>query len=411
MLNRFSEKIICGLDIGSQRIKASMVRSREFQNQELLGIYEAKASGFKEGSVTDLGELTECIHSTIDELMKKTGLRVREVQLGISGDLIETRRNSSAVPLVDRGNKIITNTDIKKVNHQACLLGMKIDEEIVHDLPQSYQVDDVNSALNPVGLYGRKLSVETLLIVANRTRIRNLIAAVRQAGFNVADIYFSSCAAAEVVLSDKEREEGCILVDIGCHGTNLLIYKNNILRYVERIPLAGAAVTQRIAQELGLAFDFAEEIKKTYAVAVKADKRNEEEILVKRDSQYVPIRREAIWQAMEPEINQLVQSIRQSIQSSGWFDQLNKGIVMVGGGSLLPGLLERIEEIMNMPVDLGKMNIPNTNVAQATVYASVVGLTKAGLNKLWGPILSREAHRGFKQQVAYRLKEFYQEYF
>ena len=145
-----SEKVFCGLDVGSQRIKISLLKAPEPQLVQLLDLYETKTTGFKDSSVSDLGELTESIQLALNAVMKKNGLRINEVYLGVGGDLIDVRQTQSTVPLIERGSKVIANVDIKKVNTQARLLGTKMDEEILHDFPQSYRVDDANTALNPL---------------------------------------------------------------------------------------------------------------------------------------------------------------------------------------------------------------------------------------------------------------------
>ena len=109
--------------------------------------------------------------------------------------MVETRYSAAVIPLMDRGSKIITHRDVKKVATQARLLGVKMDEIVLHDFPQYYKVDDTNNALNPVGLYGRKLEIKTLLIIVKNNFIKNITKAVNQAGYDVADLFFSSLSS------------------------------------------------------------------------------------------------------------------------------------------------------------------------------------------------------------------------
>lgn len=96
----------CGLDVGAQSIKVGLVKGQEQANPNLLGVFEVPANGFKGSSVSDLGEMTESIHSAVEGLSKKTGIKIKEVHLGISGALIEKRFCSAIIPLVDRGQKL-----------------------------------------------------------------------------------------------------------------------------------------------------------------------------------------------------------------------------------------------------------------------------------------------------------------
>ena len=213
------ERVYCGLDIGSQRIKVGIIKVTDAKLMELLGVYETKTYGFQDASVSDLGDLSECIHQTIQQLIQKTGVKFKEVNLGFGGELVDVREISAMIPLLDRGSKVISGRDVQRVNKQARSLGMKIEEEVLHDLPQFYKVDDADSAINPIGLYGRKLGVQSLMIYANMNRIRNITKAVHQAGYDVMNIFFSSYASSEVILNENEKKDGSLLIDIGSKST------------------------------------------------------------------------------------------------------------------------------------------------------------------------------------------------
>src|SRR5205085_9966372 len=100
-----------------------------------------------------------------------------------------------------------TSQDIKKVHYQARLLGVNMEEVVIHDFPQYYKVDDANMALNPVGLYARKLEVQSLLLVAKNTLIKNITKAINQAGFDVMELVLSSIASADVALSADQKRD------------------------------------------------------------------------------------------------------------------------------------------------------------------------------------------------------------
>ena len=103
----------CGLDLGTHTMKASIVRAKDEENLDLLGIFETRSSGFKEASISDITELADCINRTIHGVMQKTGVKVHAVQLGISGNILTSRRTSAVVPLIDSGTKVISKFDLR----------------------------------------------------------------------------------------------------------------------------------------------------------------------------------------------------------------------------------------------------------------------------------------------------------
>ncbi|OGX33835.1 MAG: cell division protein FtsA [Omnitrophica WOR_2 bacterium RIFCSPHIGHO2_02_FULL_52_10] len=407
-----NDKYYCGLDIGERSVKAGILKIKDAADPRLVGVYEHKTYGFKDNAVSNLEEFSDCIHRTVEELTKNTGVKVKEVYVGLGGALIESRSSATVIPLIDRGNKVITRRDIKKVNDNARLLGMHMEEEILHDLPQYYRIDDAHTALNPLGLYGRKLGVHSLMIVVNGNSIRNITQAVHQAGYNVADVFFDSYAASQVVLSDEERKTGCILADIGARNTTVLVFRDGVLQYSECLPAGGGSLTQHIAEKLGLPFELAEEIKRSYAVASDQDRHRDEEILVKKEEAYIPIKRGMIYDAIRPDIEQLTEGVRAAIVRSQLRDQIKGGMTLLGGGSLLPGLIERLDQELQIPVQLGQMKLPlRKNLSYTATFASVVGLAQSGYKTSFHYTISPNGHQSWTRQFSNRVRDLYEEYF
>jgi cell division protein FtsA len=359
------ERYYCGLDIGSQKIKAALSRVQDADNLEILAVHESGIRGFEASAVNDISEFSSAISSTLDAVIKKAQVRFRDIYLGVGGDLVTTRKSRAIIPLVERGNKLITAHDVNDARHQARLLGTRIDEEVLHDFVQQFRVDDVNIALNPVGLYGRKLEVEVELVVANVTCLRNIGKAVKQAGFDVMNVYFNGQVLSDMVLDRRARQEGVVLVDMGARTTQVMVFKGGLLKHYTRVNFGGDSMTRRISQLLEVPLELAEDIKMSYArVPENRLVQNKEEILVKKDQSFIPVKRAMLNEAIEIEVETMVSLIREAVDASGYKDELKGGLVMVGGGALLAGLLERIEASLGGPVVLGR-TIPGLNNASS----------------------------------------------
>ncbi|MBI4309692.1 MAG: cell division protein FtsA [Candidatus Omnitrophica bacterium] len=402
----------CGLDIGVHGVKASLVHARDKQNLDLLGVFEARSTGFKDASVSDLSELADCVSRAVNSVCRKCAVKVQAVHLGISSECVDARRSSAVVPLIDAGTKVISRGDINKVDHQARLLGTGLEEEIIHDFPQMYKVDDVNAAVNPTGLYGRKLESSLLLLLANSNRLRNVVKSVHQAGLEVAQVSLSSVAASGVAFDADLKNQGCVLVDIGAGMTSVLFFKDGVLGDIQFVPWGGQYLTQSLAERLGLAVDLAEDIKKTHAVAFahaakEAAAVSGGEILIKREKDYLPIRRAAVCEAVNWEVENLLTHLETVVKGSPLFHGINKGVVMVGGASLLPGLMERIETRLNMPVTMGAAKGLNN----AALFAGAIGLAQMSYVKKARERIDLKTPGDLKNKVVERVRELCQEYF
>ncbi len=405
------EKIYCGLDLGSQKIKASIMRISKDQ-LDLLGVSQINAQGILSSSVTDLRELCDCTHRILSGLSKKSGIKIKNVNLGLGGHLVDSRNSQTVIPLTDRGSKVITSFDIRKISRQTCLLGVNLDERLFHNFPTRYVVDGFNVATNPLGLYGRKLEVDSLLLVAKNNLVNNIYKSVNQAGFEISRIFFSSLSAAKIGLSSQQKKDGCLFVSIGTEVTDILFFKDYLLKAVRIIPWGGNHLTNAISKELGLPFDLSEDIKRSYASVSDCDQEVEQgEILVKKDSGYIPIQRGDVSKAICSSVHDFIKQFCNLLNQEKIIEHLSQGIVMSGGGSLLPGLLEQIEKKTKLQTQIGKVGVESRRLSNPAVYAAAIGLAqdngKDSLNNIFSPNESGSVVKRFSN----RVKEIYQEYF
>jgi len=407
------EKIYCGLDIGAQRIKASFLRFASGRSPEIIGVSQVSTKGLQKASVSDLRELSDSISRVLSGLADKAKVKVKEVHLGLGGHFIHGRKTHAVIPLADRGSKVITSFDVKKINHQACLLGINLDEKLIHEFPIQYVVDGFNMAANPVGLYGRKLEANILMAVAQSNLVNNVYKAVQQAGFEVSSTAFSSLCAAEACLLEENQKKGCIFIDIGAQSTDVLMFKDGLLKNFAILNLGGDQLTEEISRGLSLPFDLAEDIKRSYAMvfpdegapAIKG------EILVKRESGYVTIDRLSICNIATPWAKGLVDKVHQLARQSDLEYHLLSQVTVAGGGALLSGLIEQIEKKLSVSTQLAKLHLESKHLNNPAVYAASIGLANRVSKESLSVLFSPHQEGSVFHKVTIRLKELYQEYF
>jgi cell division protein FtsA len=410
--NFIGERYFCGLDIGLQTTKAALLTMDESHRPAIVDVYEFPTAGVKDMSVSDIDDLAECIHRTITGLSGKTGVKIRQLQLGLGGHLVTIHNSSAVIPLMDRGSKVIADSDVRKLKAQARLLGIDLEQILLHDCPQYYNIDGGNLAQNPVGLYGRKLEVRTLLVTAQNALVKNLIKAIDQAGYEVANTCLGTFMAGQVCLTDAQRQQGCFLANIGARRIELMVFKDQQLRYVQSIPMGGGDMTACIARKFNLAFDLAEEIKKSYACAMTgSESQSQEEILIRQETGYLPIQKKVISQAIEPAIIKTVDTLKEAVMASGFFEQVREGMVIIGGGGHLPGLPERIEQATGLSVQFGHVQRMLKGGSLSLSYAVAIGLAQEGFYRLKGRRPSVNGHHHWARRLVNRVKELYQEYF
>jgi cell division protein FtsA len=88
--------------------------------------------------------------------------------------------------------------------------------------------------------------------------------------------------------------------------------------------------------------------------------------------------------------------VKQDIEKAGLSRSLNGGIVLVGGGCLMPGMVEVAEQAFELPVRQGSPRGIGglTDVVAAPTFATAVGLAAWGLRHV-GPSVSKVEQESF----------------
>lgn len=413
---------ICALDIGTSKIAGCVVT---LKNGRIWQIYleSMPLKGVHKGSVIDSLELVSSVSRIVKSLKQKSGLHIKSLHTNISGQDIVTKHSRAIIPLAERGNKVITQSDIQKVNEQASILGSSLEEEIIHKIPFSYSTDSKSNIVNPVGLYSHKLEVDLYLICSKLASLQSFIHAVNQAGYDVKDVSFSGLATSEIVLNKNYGYGVNIVCDIGSDVTELLIFKDGVLRNIEILSIGGNDLTKELGETLKIPFDFAEDIKISYGIIGDAERIKEaKEILIKKDGVYEPIKQKLVSEIITAKAKSLSGIIKDSIERNLACREVNN-LIVCGRTILQEGLLELLESSLGIPAQLGRIlspvlidTIPKHEALSGHSY--ITYLTSLGVISLLlrkdAPLIAttqQEPIRNPAVKLIRRVKDIYQEYF
>jgi type IV pilus assembly protein PilM len=135
--------------------------------------------------------------------------------------------------------------------------------------------------------------------------------------------------AAALVADDTEA-----IVDIGANATNFVVHTCGIPRIVRNIPRGGAEITKLMATRLGMSMTEAEAMK-CHVGLVRGEAGDETA--------------EVITEAIRPLVGELRSSLNYYTAANR--EPVNR-LALVGGGALLPGLLERLTQELGIPAYL-----------------------------------------------------------
>ena len=417
MLNNY----ICALDIGSSKIAACVAQFKRKRVNNLF--FESMPSkGVKEGVIVDSIELVNCVSKLMKNLKAKSGINIKFLYTNISGQDIITKHSRAIVPLAERGNKVITISDMERVNEEARILGSSLEEEIIHLIPSSYTIDSKTSVVNPLGLYSHRLEVDLYLICGKLSSIQSLSRVINQSGYEIKKLFFSGLATIRAVINPEFKEGINLFCDIGSDITEILVFKDGILSDIEILLLGGDNLTMQIRDALEIPLDLAEDIKRSYgAIRDPAGITEDKEILVKKSNLYKPIKQKLVSEIITSGAKSICAKIKDAVEKKVSCYEVNNFIV-VGRTVLLEGFIETLENTLNISVRLGRITNPQmlSLVKEDSVlsgqkylmYLTALGMVcEAQEDKPTLIFPASQPPKNFILRAINRFKEIYQEYF
>jgi cell division protein FtsA len=375
MARVFVDRTITSIDVGTTKICVFIAQQLEGNRLEIIGFGKAPSDGLRKGVVVDVAKTIQSIRTAIKEAEMMAGITIESVAIGISGSHISAVNSPGVVP-IKRGS--VRHTDIESALAAAQAIPIEQDHQILHVLPQYFVIDGRDKITDPLGMHGIRLEVQAHIIMGAVASVQNLVNCCQMAGVNVTDIILEQLASADAVLSADERMLGVGVLDIGGGTSDFAVYQEGSIRHTKVIPVAGNQFTNDIAIGLRTTREAAEKIKKEKGIAtfgvMEQDDLLEIEMVQGKDRQVV--RTTDLVNILQPRAQELLEILNHEIIARKLHPYMPTGLVLTGGGSLLQGMQELAEEILNIPVRVGKPTIEFAvpEMLQSPIYATGYGL-------------------------------------
>jgi cell division protein FtsA len=376
-----TENLVAALDIGTTKVVALVGEMDKEGKIYVIGHGEAAADGLRRGVVVDMEKTVVSIQKAVKDAALVSGTEIDRVTVGIAGEHIRSL-NSHGVIAINRADNEIGSADVDRVIEAARTVAIPVDREIIHVIPQRFSVDDQTDVKDPIGMSGYRLEVEAHIVTASVTTAKNIYRALERCRLEVDHIVLEALALSQVHLSDDDMEMGVIIVDIGGETTNVSIFHDGAIRHTSVVPLGAKNVTNDIAIGLRTTPDQAETLKVGQGAALASLVDPEEMIPVENagGGATKEISRHVLAAIIEPRMEEIFSLVVREIKRASTNEVLSAGLVLSGGGALLPGTVELAEQIFDMPVRMGQItgieHIPDE--LNSVGYATAHGLLAYG---------------------------------
>lgn len=408
MAKKSDRNLLVGLDIGTSKIVAMVGEILTDGSVEVIGYGSHPSKGLKKGVVVNIEATVQSIQRAVEAAELMAGCQIHSAYAGIAGSHISSL-NSHGIVAIEDGE--VSHVDIERVIDAAKAVAIPADQKILHVLPQEFMIDNQDGIRDPIGMSGVRLECKVHIVTGAVSAAQNIVKCVKQCGLEVSDIILEQLASSYAVLTEDEKELGVCLIDIGGGTTDIAIFVDGAIAYTAVIPIAGDQVTNDIAVALRTPTQSAENLKLRHGAALARKVEALEEAVVVSSPAGDNGREtsiELLTEVIQSRYAELCRLIQAELRRSGFESAIPAGIVMTGGGSKMPGLIDLAEHVFHMPVRLG--NPQNINGLQEVltnpIFSTAVGLLIYGAQQQATLNVYRHSGSGVKSMFS-RMKGWF----
>jgi type IV pilus assembly protein PilM len=311
-MGKVSPGVTIGVDIGAHSIKVCELSGGPGKFKiERFGVFTLSEAALIEDEIQKPSEIVE----GIQEALKESGIKSRQVCLGLFGPNTMTKRLN-----VPEGSR------------------EEIEDHILWEAEQyiTFGADDSQIDFHIVG-DNEGGGKDAIVAAAKNEIIETFTNVLKDAKLNAKVVDLNVLALANVmeeVLQEniEEYNQGTLLLDFGAQSTKVIVFKRGAPIFTKEIPVGGSLVTEEIQRQMGVSYEEAEDLK------TSSDDRGN-----------LP---QEILNIVSTQIEQQVAEVKKNINfyiTQGSAEKVEYCFV-TGGSSLLPGLIEKLSIVTGLEV-------------------------------------------------------------
>jgi len=366
-------KTVAALEIGTGKMQVFLGEIVDGKMLNFVGSGQAMTAGVKKADICDVVKAAARAQAAIVEAEKSASAQIKTVCLGISGTHIKGFRNTGSAN-VSGADAIVRREDIERATEDARSKTLAEGRSYIHRICSGYFLDGKYCA-DPVGMRAEHIDVEYWMLYGDNEKISDALHVVQSFGLEVEHLVFSGIASALAVTDEKQRENGVLVVDIGCGTSDYSYVKHGRTVQAGVIPIGGDHITNDLSFGLQLSRKDSERIKIHCGKATITEDEKSQKFWKLGDQQIgdkkIPM--DAINKIVRARLEELFLLLRDELDEFLIEDGIRE-IVLTGGTSNLNGICELASAVMELPCSKGKFASAVQPCLRYQEYATALGL-------------------------------------
>jgi cell division protein FtsA len=343
-----------GLDAGSTHTRC-VISLLEGQHLRLVGYGSVPSRGWSKSRITDQQAVSECVLAAVEQAEAMAATAVETVVAGMGG---LTARGANSRGRMDFGRpREVEQRDINRAMDRAMHLQLQEDRMVLQLLPQDFVVDDQPGFHDPRNMMASVIEANAHLITVSAQEHTNLVGAINRAHLSVDETVYEAIAACYASVLPSDRRDGVALIDIGAHSTEVVCYYGESAQIVASLRICGDHFSRDIAHAFRIPVESAAIVKHEFGGAISqgtAENSTVELPLVEGHGREPrEASRKVLNEILESRTVELFEMVRAELARAGMQRAISSGLVIAGGGALLPGICDVAERVLESPARIG----------------------------------------------------------
>ncbi|WP_303179941.1 cell division FtsA domain-containing protein [uncultured Butyricimonas sp.] len=363
---------VASLDMGSEKMVMALGETSGGECR-LVGIESVASQGIHRGMVVDRLRVKSCVQRLLDKFKQEHEMHIDALNIALAGEWVQQveEREVSKFSRMRR----IEESDLLELEKK-CRGNVNLDmEEIVDVVPFGYWLDG-EAESEPIGCEARRLEIDFYVYVARKRMLEGLRQALNESGIEKINFYSAATAAQKaLVVRGRKGARDFALIDLGAESVKIHVFRDGMIAYDEVLPLGCNTVERDINTAFSIeSMASAKKLKHEYGMALQAECKSRKIMIP--DTKYC-IDLQDMVHVEQCRLEELLEGAIWQILKSGYYKELEDGILLTGGGSRVQGIDTLLNRLSKHPISMA--SVMTVKSAKETPLKAPENLTVLGL--------------------------------
>ena len=367
------------IEIGNINLKCLIFKVDE-NKTEILSTSITPSEGFHNDTVVNLSKATNAIRSCISKAETKSRISLKKINVVLEQPDFLCTKFSKHKKI--HGSKIHRD-DIEFLLNEAkkqLLLNDK-NQSIIHIFNHNYTVDNKKFIEEPINVYADLLTHEITFITIPKNNLKNINQVFIDCDIEIERLISKTFALGANVLSRKDYELNCAIVDFGFEKTSFGLFKNLALVHSITLPIGINHVTKDTSKVCALSLEESENIINCIDFSFEDNiKLFDENGFLKKtyfvNSNYRKISKKLIFDVVTSRLDEILNKLKKQLIVPGFNLKSGTTFFITGRGFDLFNMEKYFSNLFGLNIRKLQNNNPNEKEGLELNFSACLGALK-----------------------------------